>query len=80
MDTYSIVIQYRILDCICTHHIGFKVTELWIAKSLGKRIGKVTSESAVVSGNLSTFLSEMLKASKMVKIYQTLISRVKKSR
>ena len=41
-----------------------------VSKSLGKRIGKVTSESAVVSGNLSTFLSEMLKASKMVKIYQ----------
>jgi len=41
-----------------------------VSKSLGKRIGKVTSESAVVSGDLSKFLSEMLKASKMVKIYQ----------
>ena len=41
-----------------------------VAKSLGKRIGKVTSESAEVSGNLSKFLSEMLKASKMIKIYQ----------
>tara|TARA_Y100000590_G_scaffold461533_2_gene623341 strand:+ start:354 stop:2102 length:1749 start_codon:yes stop_codon:yes gene_type:complete len=41
-----------------------------VSKSLGKRIGKVTSESAIVSGDLSKFLSEMLKASKMVKIYQ----------
>ena len=41
-----------------------------VAKSLGKRIGKGTSESAEVSGNLSKFLSEMLKASKMIKIYQ----------
>ena len=41
-----------------------------VAKSLGKRIGKVTSESAEVSGKLSTFLSEMLKSSKITKIYQ----------
>jgi len=41
-----------------------------VSKSLGKRIGKVTGESAIVSGDLSKFLSEMLKASKMVKIYQ----------
>ena len=41
-----------------------------IAKSLGKRIGKATSESAVVSGNLSTYLSELIKGSKVIKIYQ----------
>jgi len=42
----------------------------FVAKSLGKRIGKVTSESADISGKLTTFLSEMLKASKITKIYQ----------
>ena len=41
-----------------------------IAKSLGKRIGKATSESAVVSGNLSSYLSELIKGSKVIKIYQ----------
>jgi ATP-binding cassette, subfamily B, bacterial MsbA len=41
-----------------------------VAKTLGRRIGKVVSESAQVSGNLSTFLSEMIKGSRMVKIYQ----------
>ena len=41
-----------------------------VAKSLGKRIGKATSESAVVSGNLSSFLSELIKGSKIIKIYQ----------
>ena len=41
-----------------------------VAKSLGRRMGKVTSESAVLSGKFSTFLSEMIKASRMVKIYQ----------
>jgi len=41
-----------------------------ISKTLGKRIGKVTSESAEVSGDLSKTLSEIIKASKMIKIYQ----------
>ena len=41
-----------------------------VAKSLGKRLGKVTSESAEVSGKLSSFLSEMIKGSRMIKIYQ----------
>jgi len=41
-----------------------------VSKSLGKRLGKVTSESAEVSGRLSSFLSEMIKGSRMIKIYQ----------
>ena len=41
-----------------------------VAKSMGKRLGKVTTESAEISANLSTFLSEMLKGSRMIKIYQ----------
>jgi len=41
-----------------------------VSKSMGKRLGKVTTESAEISGNLSTFLSEMLKGSRMIKIYQ----------
>ena len=40
------------------------------AKTLGRRIGKVTAESAQIAGNLSTFLSEMIKGSRMIKIYQ----------
>jgi len=42
----------------------------FVAKSLGKRMGKVTTESAQLSGKLSTFLSEMIKGSRMIKIYQ----------
>ena len=41
-----------------------------VAKSLGRRMGKVTGESAQVSGKLSAFLSEMIKASRMTKVYQ----------
>ena len=41
-----------------------------VAKSLGRRIGKVTSQSADVSGTLSAYVSEIIKASRMIKIYQ----------
>ena len=41
-----------------------------LAKSLGKRLGKVTTESAEISGQLSSFLSEMIKGARMIKIYQ----------
>ncbi len=41
-----------------------------LAKSLGKRIGKATSKAGVSSGKLATFLSEIFKGSKMIRIYQ----------
>ena len=41
-----------------------------LAKSLGKRIGKATGEAGEISGRLTTFLSEILKGSKMIRIYQ----------
>ena len=41
-----------------------------LAKSLGKRIGKATSKAGVSSGNLASFLSEIFKGSKMIRIYQ----------
>ena len=41
-----------------------------VAKSLGKRMGKVTGECGQISGKLSSFLSEMIKGSRMTKIYQ----------
>ena len=41
-----------------------------LAKSLGKRIGKATSKAGISSGNLTSFLTEILKGSKMIRIYQ----------
>ena len=41
-----------------------------LAKSLGKRIGKATTTAGESSGNLATFLSEIFKGSKMIRIYQ----------
>ena len=41
-----------------------------LAKSLGKRIGKAVSQAGEISGRLTAQLSEILKASKMIRIYQ----------
>ncbi len=41
-----------------------------LAKSLGKRIGKATSKAGASSGNLASFLTEIFKGSKMIRIYQ----------
>ena len=42
----------------------------FVAKSLGKRIGKATKESLQLNASLTTYLSEMLKGSRMIKIFQ----------
>ncbi len=41
-----------------------------LARSLGKRIGKATSKAGESSGNLASFLAEIFKGSKMIRIYQ----------
>ena len=42
----------------------------FVAKSLGKRIGKATTESTKLNARLTSYLSEMLKGSRMIKIFQ----------
>ena len=42
----------------------------FVAKSLGKRIGKAVTESTIVAGELTASLFEMIKGSRMIKIYQ----------
>ena len=41
-----------------------------LAKALGKRMGKATTKAGESSGNLVSFLSEIFKGSKMIRIYQ----------
>ena len=41
-----------------------------VSKTLGRRLGKATTESANVVGKLTAFFSEMIKGSRMIKIYQ----------
>jgi subfamily B ATP-binding cassette protein MsbA len=43
---------------------------IFFAKNLGKRLGKVQAEAGEISGNLASFLSEIFKAAKMIRIYQ----------
>ena len=43
---------------------------LLLAKSLRKRIGKVQGEASEKSGLLTVFITEILKAAKMIRIYQ----------
>jgi len=40
------------------------------ARTLGKRIGKVTTEAQIKSGELSTYLVELFKNHKLIKIFQ----------
>tara|TARA_B100000029_G_scaffold514709_1_gene618568 strand:+ start:286 stop:2031 length:1746 start_codon:yes stop_codon:yes gene_type:complete len=42
----------------------------FVAKSLGKRVGKATKESTVLNASLVSYLSEMLRGSRMIKIFQ----------
>ena len=41
-----------------------------VAKSLGKRINKAVVESAKIEGNITSYLSEIIKGTRMIKIYQ----------
>tara|TARA_B110000971_G_scaffold103873_1_gene106793 strand:- start:278 stop:2020 length:1743 start_codon:yes stop_codon:yes gene_type:complete len=43
---------------------------VFFAKNLGKRISKVQIEASVMSGDFYSYLSEIFKASKMIRIYQ----------
>ena len=41
-----------------------------VAKSLGKRINKAVAKSTVIEGGLTAYLSEVIKGTRMIKIYQ----------
>ena len=43
---------------------------VFVAKSLGKRINKAISQSAIIEGNILSYFTEMIKGSKLIKIYQ----------
>tara|TARA_B100000700_G_scaffold321412_1_gene420652 strand:+ start:908 stop:2650 length:1743 start_codon:yes stop_codon:yes gene_type:complete len=51
----------------------------FVARSLGKRIGKATTRGALASGKLTTFLTEILRGYKIIKIYQRENAEMKKA-
>jgi subfamily B ATP-binding cassette protein MsbA len=42
----------------------------FVSRSLGRRIGKATGEGSIIAGKLISFLGEVLKASRVIRIYQ----------
>tara|TARA_A100001015_G_scaffold318965_1_gene440444 strand:+ start:175 stop:1917 length:1743 start_codon:yes stop_codon:yes gene_type:complete len=41
-----------------------------LVRNLGKKIGKATTQASLISGSLTSFLSDIFKGSKMIRIYQ----------
>ena len=41
-----------------------------LAKSLGKKVGKATTQASQLSGNLVSFLADILRGSRMIRIFQ----------
>ena len=41
-----------------------------LSKNLGKQIGKATTQASYISGDLTSFLSDIFKGSKIIRIYQ----------
>ena len=41
-----------------------------LAKNLGKQIGKATTQASHIAGNLTSFMSDIFKGSKIIRIYQ----------
>ena len=52
----------------------------YVSRTLGKRMGKVSKETQEITANLSTYLSEILKSSKLIKIYQQEKFEIQRSR
>jgi subfamily B ATP-binding cassette protein MsbA len=73
-DTFSLIALVSLMFYqnwkLASFAIFMMPLAIFFAKSLGKRIGKVQKEAGEVAGDLTTFLSEIFKASKMIRIYQ----------
>ena len=41
-----------------------------LAKNLGKKVGKATTQASQLSGNLVSFLTDILRGSRMIRIFQ----------
>ena len=50
-----------------------------LAKNLGKKVGKATTQASQISGNLLSFLTDIFRGSKIIRIYQKEESELKNS-
>ena len=73
-DTFSVVALVSLMFYqnwkLAIFALGIMPLAAIFAKSLGKRMGKVTFEAGDLSGVLTTYLSEIFKAAKMIRIFQ----------
>ena len=73
-DSFSIILLVSLMFYqnwkLASFAIFMMPLAVFFAKSLGKRIGKVQGEAGEIYGNFTTFLSEIFKASRMIRIYQ----------
>jgi len=73
-DTFSLILLislmfYQNWKLACFALIMMPLA-IFFAKNLGKRIGKVQTQAGEMAGDFTTFLTEIFKASKMIRIYQ----------
>ena len=73
-DSFTIITLVGLMFCQNWKLASFAMIMMplaaFIAKSLGKRIGKITSQASVQTGVFMTFLTEIIKGSRMIRIYQ----------
>jgi subfamily B ATP-binding cassette protein MsbA len=73
-DSFSIILLVSLMFYqnwkLASFAIFMMPLAVFFAKSLGKRIGKVQGEAGEIYGNFTSFLSEIFKASRMIRIYQ----------
>ena len=73
-DTFSVIALVSVMFYQNWKLASFAVLMMpladFFAKSLGKRVGKAISKAGDSSGKLVTFLSEIFKGSKIIRIYQ----------
>ena len=42
----------------------------WFKQNLGKKVGKATTQASMLSGNLTSYLTDIFRASKMIRIFK----------
>ena len=73
-DTFTVITLVSLMFYqnwkLATFAIFMMPLAAFVSRSLGRRIGKATGEGSIISGKLISFLGEVLKASRVIRIYQ----------
>ena len=73
-DTFSVIMLVSLMFYqnwkLASFAIFMIPLAVFFARTLGKRIGKVQTEASEISGYLTSYLAEIFRSSKMIRIYQ----------